>query len=123
LVIHVNKIISLGEIIISDKIIINNKNKTVMANARVYTNETKEDKSTLQLSWSKNQIHFDINQEDGTYLSSLTFTPYDIEVMIEELELFAEAAANNITKEELRKSMDKSERADMLADVINNLEK
>lgn len=57
----------------------------------IYTSEVKDDKLDLELSWSSAGIHIDISQEDRTYLASLTFTVFDIEAMIEELEIYANA--------------------------------
>ena len=41
---------------------------------KIYLSEVTNDNSQLEFSVTTKGIHFDIQQEDGTYLASLTFT-------------------------------------------------
>jgi|LakMenEpi03Aug12_release.lakeMendotaPanAssembly.Ray.scaffolds.fasta_scaffold1158344_2 hypothetical protein len=60
-----------------------------MANKTIYTCTNSDNQ--LELSWSEDGIHFSITQQDRTYLCDLQFDEFDIEKMVEELELYSEA--------------------------------
>lgn len=60
-----------------------------MAHKTIY--RCTETGNQLELAWSDAGIHFNLTQEDGTYLCDLQFDEFDIETMIEELELYKDA--------------------------------
>lgn len=60
-----------------------------MANKTIY--RCTQTGNQLELQWSEDGIHFNITQQDGTYLCDLQFDEFDIEKMVEELELYSEA--------------------------------
>jgi len=60
-----------------------------MAHKKVY--RCNESGNQLELHWSEDGIHFNLIQEDGTYLCDLQFDEFDIEAMIEELEIYNQA--------------------------------
>ena len=61
---------------------------------KIYLSEVTNDNSQLEFSVTTKGIHFDIQQEDGTYLASLTFTKNDVESMIEELNMLTQLLEN-----------------------------
>lgn len=63
-----------------------------MAHKTIY--RCTETNNELELSWSEDGIHFSITQEDGTPLCDLVFDNFDIEAMIDELEIYKDAYYN-----------------------------
>jgi hypothetical protein len=62
-----------------------------------------DDSYELTTSWSKSGIQINISnvdwRENPTEALSITLNPFDIEVLIEELQLYADACKSEIEKE------------------------
>lgn len=67
-----------------------------MAHKTIY--RCTETGNQLELAWSEDGIHFSITQQDGTYLCDLQFDEFDIETMVDELELYNQAHIETKTK-------------------------
>ena len=63
-----------------------------MAHKTIYRCETTGNQ--LELSWDENGIWFHLTKEDGTYLTDMQLEKFDIETMIEELEIYTSAINN-----------------------------
>ena len=74
---------------------------------RVYISEDTE-KLELEVSWSANGIHLDIGQSDNTYLASLVFNEFDIEILIEELTAMKDFYSDS--KKEINKDLDSNKK-------------
>jgi len=61
-----------------------------MAHKTVYRDENLTGQE-LELTWSEKGIHFNLLQSDGTYITSLVFDDFDIQTMIEEMEIYLQA--------------------------------
>jgi len=89
-----------------------------MAHYTLFTDDDYE----LTSTWNKRGVHINIRNSDWfnnpTENLTITLSPLDISVLIEELQMFADAAQEEMEKQN---NPSKSEKEDMLADTLNQI--
>jgi hypothetical protein len=67
---------------------LNNKKQNIMAHKTVY--KCNVSGNQLEIYYSDKGIHFNINQEDNTYLCELVFDEGDMFTMMDEIQMYQE---------------------------------